>query len=78
MTAPTNTVTTLVTIGQAEDVDSKINRVAPEETPFTSNIGTVDVNARFFEWQTETLATPVSTNAQLEGDDYTAAAGWLH
>ena len=47
MTAPTNTVTTLVTIGQAEDVESKIYRVAPEETPFTSNIGTVDVTARF-------------------------------
>lgn len=27
------------------------------------------------EWQTETLATPSATNAQLEGDDYTAAAG---
>lgn len=75
MTAPTNTVTTLVTIGQREDLSDKIWRVAPEDTPFTSNIGREDVNARFTEWQTETLATPVSTNAQLEGDDYTAAAG---
>lgn len=75
MTAPTNTVTTLVTIGQREDLSDKIWRVAPEETPFTSNIGTDDAQARYTEWQTETLATPVSTNAQLEGDDYTAAAG---
>jgi len=75
MTAPTNAVTTLVTIGQREDLEDKIYRVAPEETPFTSNIGTETVSARYHEWQTETLATPVATNAQLEGDDYTAAAG---
>lgn len=75
MTAPTNTVTTLVTIGQREDLSDKIWRVAPEETPFTSNIGRDDATARYTEWQTETLATPVSTNAQLEGDDYAAAAG---
>jgi hypothetical protein len=74
MTAPTNTVTTLVTIGQRESL-AGITRVAPEDTPFTSNIGREDGTARFHEWQTETLATPVSTNAQLEGDDYTAAAG---
>lgn len=75
MTAPTNSVTTLVTIGQAEDVENTIYRVAPEETPFTSNIGKVTATAREHQWQTETLATPVATNAQLEGDDYTAAAG---
>lgn len=75
MTAPTNAVTTLVTIGQREDLSDKIWRVAPEETPFLSNIGKEDATARFHEWQTETLATPVATNAQLEGDDYTAAAG---
>jgi hypothetical protein len=75
MTAPTNTVTTLVTIGQREDLRDKIWRVAPEETPFLTTIGKGDANARYTEWQTETLATPVATNAQLEGDDYTAAAG---
>lgn len=75
MTAPTNTVTTLVTIGQREDLEDKIYRVAPEDRPFTSNIGSETVSARYHEWQTETLATPVATNAQLEGDDYTAAAG---
>ena len=75
MTAPTNTVTTLLTIGQREDLSDKIKRVAPEETPFVSNIGEEPIYARFTEFQTETLATPVSTNAQLEGDDYAAAAG---
>lgn len=75
MTAPTNTVTTLVTVGQAEDVEDIIYRVAPEETPFTSNIGKTTAKARFHEWQIESLASPSATNAQLEGDDYTAAAG---
>jgi hypothetical protein len=75
MTAPTNTVTTLVTIGQREDLSDKIWRVAAEETPLLSNISKGDASARFTEWQTEVLATPVATNAQLEGDDYTAAAG---
>lgn len=74
MTAPTNTSNTLTIIGQREDLEDKIYRVAPEETPFTSNIGKTSAKARTHEWQTETLATPVSTNAQLEGDDYTAAA----
>lgn len=75
MTAPTNAVTTLVTIGQQEDVEDIIYRVAPEERPFTSNIGSVTAKARFHEWQTETLASPSATNAQLEGDDYSASAG---
>jgi hypothetical protein len=58
----------------AEDVEDTIYRVATEETPFTSMIGKTSVSAVFHEWLTEDLATPVSTNAQLEGDDYTAAA----
>lgn len=75
MTAPANAVTTLLTVGQREDLSDKIKRVAPEETPYISNIGEEPIYARYTEFQTETLATPVSTNAQLEGDDYTAAAG---
>lgn len=77
MTAPINTLTTLAAIGQREDLEDKIYRVAPEETPFTANIGKVNGTARTHEWQTETLATPVATNAQLEGDDYGAAAANL-
>jgi hypothetical protein len=75
MTAPTNTVLTTTLIGQREDLEDIIYRVAPEDTTFSSNIGKASATARFHEWQTETLATPDNTNAQLEGDDYTAAAG---
>ena len=69
MSAPSNTVTTLTNVGDREDLEDVIYRVAPEETPFIPNIGKTSATAVFHEWQTETLATPVSTNAQLEGDD---------
>jgi len=75
MTAPTNAVLTTTLVGQREDLEDVIYRVAPEDTSFTSNIGKVSATARFHEWQTETLANPDATNAQLEGDDYAAAAG---
>src|SRR5215472_5548699 len=69
MSAPTNTTTTLVSVGNREDLEDVIYRVAPEDTPFTSNIGKVTAKAVYHEWQTETLATPNANNAQLEGDD---------
>lgn len=75
MTAPTNTVLTTTLVGQREDLEDIIYRVAPEDTTFSSNIGKASIKARYHEWQTETLATPSNTNAQLEGDDYAAAAG---
>jgi len=74
MTAPTNAVLTTTLVGQQEDLEDVIYRVAPEDTTFTSNIGKVSASARFHEWLTEVLATPDNTNAQLEGDDYTAGA----
>lgn len=78
MTAPTNTITGATpNVGVREDLEDSIYRVAPEETPFVSNIGTSKAKATYHEWQTETLATAVATNAQLEGDDYTLSAGNL-
>ena len=38
-TAIANTSTTLNQVGIREDLEDIIYRVAPEETPFTSNIG---------------------------------------
>lgn len=71
MTAPTNTVTSATpNVGVREDLEDNIYRVAPEETPFVSNIGSAKATNIYHEWQTETLASPSATNAQLEGDDY--------
>jgi hypothetical protein len=69
MTAPTNLSTTLNAVGNREDLEDTIYRVAPEKTPFLSAIGKKKAQARYHEWQTENLATPNPSNAALEGDD---------
>jgi hypothetical protein len=71
MTAPTATITGATpNIGMREDLEDVIYRVAAEETPLCDNIGTTKASAIYHEWQTEALAAPDATNAQLEGDDY--------
>lgn len=73
MTVPTNVIgsvgSAVANIGIREDLEDTIYRVAPEETPFVSNIGTTKASQTYHEWQTETLAAASATNAQLEGDD---------
>jgi hypothetical protein len=39
MAAPTNSITTVNAIGNREDLENDIYRLAPEDTLFTSNIG---------------------------------------
>lgn len=69
MAAPTNAVTSVTNIGIREDLSNIITRVAAEETPFTSAIGSVKATNTRHEWQIETLADADETNAALEGDD---------
>lgn len=73
MSVPTNVIgsvgSAVANIGIREDLEDSIYRVAPEETPFVTNIGTVKCSQTYHEWQTETLAAASATNAQLEGDD---------
>lgn len=69
MALPTNTHTTYANIGIREDLSDQIYRIAPEETPFTNNIGRGTAKNTYHEWQTQALAAPVDTNANLEGDD---------
>jgi hypothetical protein len=73
MTVPTNVIgsagSAVPNIGIREDLEGTIYRVAPEETPFTTNIGTAKAKQVYHEWQTETLAAASATNAQLEGGD---------
>ncbi len=75
MPAPTNTLVTLTSVGQREDMSDVIARVQPEETPFYSSARKLKAKARRHEWQIEGLAAP-AVNARLEGDDigtFTAA-----
>lgn len=77
MAGVTNQVSTLNSIGNREDLSDLIFRVAPEETPFFSNIGSDKATATYTEWQTESLATPSASNAQFEGNVFTISAGNL-
>jgi hypothetical protein len=74
MTVPTNTLLRAAVIGEREDLENDIYRVAAEETPFTSNIGKMKIKNVLHEWQTESLATPSATGQALEGDDVTLDA----
>jgi hypothetical protein len=70
MAAPTNTITSATpNVGIREDLEDVIYRVAPEKTPFVSNIGRTKATQSYHEWQTETLAAASATNAHVEGDD---------
>lgn len=68
-TVPSGTLVKSAVVGEREDLENEIYRVAPEETPFTSNIGKMKIKNTLHEWQTETLATPSATNANYEGAD---------
>jgi hypothetical protein len=64
---------TYTVIGQKEEVDNKIYRVSPEETPFVSMIGRKSVDSVTPEWLRDALRSPAS-NAKVEGVDATYAA----
>ena len=72
MSAVTNTYTRYDAKGIREDLSNVIYQISPEETPFMSNVGRENVKNTFFEWQTDDLASAVTTNAQIEGDDITS------
>lgn len=69
MSILTNTFTTFDAKGIREDLSDAIYNISPKDTPFMSNIKKGQATQTFFEWQTDTLATPNTANAQLDGDD---------
>ena len=69
MTLPTNTLATYEQIGRREDLTDMIYRIDPTETPFMSGVDKAKASQTLHEWQTQALASAMSTNAQLEGDD---------
>jgi len=64
-----NTFQQFQAIGVREDLSDIIYNVAPTECPFLQNASRGKVQNTFFEWQTDTLASAVTTNQQIEGDD---------
>lgn len=68
MAAPTNTFTTGTAVGNREDLADMIYRIDPTDTVFMSACEREKATAVNHEWQTQALAAPDTTNAQLEGD----------
>jgi hypothetical protein len=73
MTVPSNTFKTYEAIGNREDLSDIIYNISPEETPFMSNAKKGTATSTYHEWQSDAF-TPAAGNANLEGDDTTAAA----
>lgn len=74
MAQPTNTFDTYDSVGNREDLQDKIYMVSPEATPIVSAIRRFKAEAKFHEWQRDSLATPNKDNAVIEGDDRTGTA----
>ena len=74
MALPSDTLSSFAAVGNREDLSDIIYDVSPAETPFLSAIPKTKATGTKHEWQTAVLATPVSTNAVLEGDEATTDA----
>jgi hypothetical protein len=70
MTVFTGTTTTYQVTRLREQFSNAIYMISPEETPFLSLVERESIDGKHPEWQTDTLATPVITNQQIEGDEY--------
>lgn len=74
MAQPTNSFSSYDAAGNREDLIDKIYMVEQTKTPFTSRIAKVTATATNHEWQTDSLASAVDSNAVIEGDDATTDA----
>lgn len=74
MAQVSNTFETYDAVGNRETLADRIYMITPEETPFLSMIGKTDLEGVHPEWQTDSLATPDTSNAQPEGNDWSFQA----
>ena len=74
MATPADTTSTYDAIGNREDLSDIIYDISPTQTPFISGISRNSATATNHEWQTDSLATAVSSNAVIEGEDATTTA----
>ena len=66
MAKVTNAFDTYSATSDREDLSNIIYNISPMQTPFMSSIGKRSIRNVVFDWQTEALASPVSTG-ELEG-----------
>lgn len=69
MTAIASTFTRHDAIGVREDLSNIISNISPTETPFLTNAKKGKIRNTTYEWQTDALASAVTSNQQIEGDD---------
>lgn len=70
MALATNTTTRYdATKSVREDFADVIYNISPTDCPLLTNIGRDTMKQTFTEWQTDSLAAAVTTNAVIEGDD---------
>lgn len=68
MTVQTAAFGTYAAIGNREDLSDVITTISPTRTPFMMLAGKGKAKGKTHEWQTDALASAVTTNAQIEGD----------
>jgi hypothetical protein len=73
MAKVTNAFDTYSATSDREDLSNIIYNISPMQTPFMSSIGKRNINNVVFDWQTEALASPVSTG-ELEGFELSRSA----
>mgnify|MGYP001175935319 FL=1 len=73
MAKVTNAFDTYSATADREDLSNIIYNISPMQTPFMSSIGTRNVSNVVFDWQTESLPTPVATG-ELEGFELSRSA----
>lgn len=69
MTIETNAFLRYDAIGVREQLQDTIANISPRETPFTSNAKRGTLHDTYWSWQKDSLATAVSTNQVLQGDN---------
>ena len=69
MAQVTGTYSVYDAAGLREDLSDIIYSISPTETPFMSGIGKEKATAVLHEWQTDSLASAVANNAQIEGEE---------
>ena len=72
MAIVSNTFTRYGAKGLREQLSNVIYDISPMETPVLSGASKGSARQTLFEWQVDSLASAVTTNAQLEGDDIDA------
>ena len=67
------TYTSYDVVGKKEDVSDIITNISPTKTPFTTMVGTEKVHNTLYQWQEDSLASPNTSNAYVDGFDATDA-----